>query len=144
MRHERKNNKVAISCDFFLKWQGAVKIKKSCDSFSGYVLSNMLFLMVPSVRSESGHILSEQQKFIFAPEQQFNYKNLRKFKNLIQTTLYDAEFCVDSEFDIKNIRTYRNLELLSKNRFFIFVEFSVSVAASENELCQKLFHIRNL
>ena len=103
----------------------------------------MLFLMVPSVRSESGHILSEQQKFIFAPEQQFNSKNHRKFKNLIQTTLYDAEFCVDSEFDIKNIITYRNLELLSKNRFFIFVEFSVSVAASENEICQKLFHIRN-
>ena len=62
----------------------------------------------------------------------------------MQTTVYDAEFCVDSEFDIKNIITYRNLELLSKNRFFIFVEFSVSVAASENEICQKLFHIQNL
>ena len=97
--------------------------------------------MVHSVRSESGHILSEQQKFIFAPEQQFNS---RKYKKSIQTTLYDAKFCVDSEFDIKNIITYRNLELLSKNRFFIFVELPVSVAASENEICQKLFHIRNL
>ena len=100
--------------------------------------------LVPSIRSESGHILSEQQKFIFAPEQQFNSKTYRKYKKLIQTTLYDAEFCVDSEFDIKNIITSRNIELLSKNRFFIFVEFSVSVATIENEICQKLFYIRNL
>ena len=35
----------------------------------------MLFSMVPSVRSETVFILSEQQKMVFAPEQQSKYKN---------------------------------------------------------------------
>ena len=51
------------------------KSKKNQDSISWNILSNVLFSVVPSVRSETVFISSEQQKMGFAAEQQSKYKN---------------------------------------------------------------------
>ena len=87
--------------------------------------------MVLSVRSETGRINSEQEFPVFAPEQDFGPRTHRKNVKVVRNTLYDVKLCVDSKSAIKNIITPRNLELSSKNRFFIFVEFEVFLTSSQ-------------
>ena len=69
----------------------------------------MVDSMVPSVRSESTPVLSEQQNLLFAqialsPHKPPKYSfDAKKFP-------YDAKFCVDSKSDVKNVVALRNLK----------------------------------
>ena len=70
--------------------------------------------MVTSVRSETGHILSEQQNPVFRQKQVLRCKTLENTIEWSENILYDVKLCVDSESAVKNVLAPRNQEISPK------------------------------
>ena len=95
--------------------------------------------MVTSARSDTGHILSEQQNPVFRQKPVLHFRTLENTMERSENILYDVKLCVDSESAVKNVVAPRNPEISAKNVFYFLLLLEVFSLRRKNRYIKTNF-----